>query len=122
MNKEPGATDKFKEISAAYEVCMPSLSLSSYFIFIFIFIRFACLLFTELHYCQVLSDDQKRALYDQYGEAGLKTSVGGGPSATYTVTFSLLNLGTFTAFAHALSLIVCLKPALRLGISPSSCI
>ncbi|KAJ0231705.1 CR-type domain-containing protein [Hirschfeldia incana] len=52
VNKEPGATDKFKEISAAYEV---------------------------------LSDDQKRALYDQFGEAGLKSSVGGGgASASYT--------------------------------------
>jgi len=29
----------------------------------------------------VLSDDKKRALYDQYGEAGVKSSVGGGPSA-----------------------------------------
>ncbi|KAJ4830826.1 hypothetical protein Tsubulata_046014, partial [Turnera subulata] len=50
VNKEPGATEKFKEISAAYEV---------------------------------LSDDKKRALYDQYGEAGLRSSVGG-QSATYT--------------------------------------
>lgn len=49
VNKEPGATDKFKQISAAYEV---------------------------------LSDDQKRALYDQYGEAGLKT--GPSSSASYT--------------------------------------
>ncbi|KAL3639687.1 hypothetical protein CASFOL_014655 [Castilleja foliolosa] len=39
VTKEPGATDKFKEISTAYEV---------------------------------LSDDKKRALYDQYGEAGVK--------------------------------------------------
>ncbi|KAI3868725.1 hypothetical protein MKW98_008810 [Papaver atlanticum] len=45
VNKEPGATDKFKEISAAYEV---------------------------------LSDEQKRSMYDQYGEAGVKSSVGGG--------------------------------------------
>ncbi|KAF5741745.1 chaperone protein dnaJ 1 mitochondrial isoform X1 [Tripterygium wilfordii] len=50
VNKEPGATEKFKEISAAYEV---------------------------------LSDDKKRALYDQYGEAGVKSTVGGA-SATYT--------------------------------------
>ncbi|MED6143583.1 hypothetical protein PIB30_117055 [Stylosanthes scabra] len=50
VNKEPGATEKFKEISAAYEV---------------------------------LSDDKKRALYDQYGEAGVKSTVGGG-SSTYT--------------------------------------
>ncbi|CAN8233366.1 unnamed protein product [Cochlearia groenlandica] len=50
VNKEPGATDKFKEISAAYEV---------------------------------LSDEQKRALYDQYGEAGVN-SASGGASSTYT--------------------------------------
>ncbi|KAF8014533.1 hypothetical protein BT93_H0371 [Corymbia citriodora subsp. variegata] len=39
MNKGPGAEDKFKEISAAYEV---------------------------------LSDEQKRSTYDQFGEAGLQ--------------------------------------------------
>ncbi|KZV33042.1 hypothetical protein F511_03308 [Dorcoceras hygrometricum] len=42
VNKEPGAEQKFKEISNAYEV---------------------------------LSDDEKRSIYDKYGEAGLK---GGG--------------------------------------------
>ncbi|KAJ8509854.1 hypothetical protein OPV22_000288 [Ensete ventricosum] len=50
VNKQPGATEKFKEISAAYEV---------------------------------LSDDKKRALYDQYGEAGIKSGVGG-PAGAYT--------------------------------------
>ncbi|KAK3034048.1 hypothetical protein RJ639_032970 [Escallonia herrerae] len=39
MNKGPGAEEKFKEISAAYEV---------------------------------LSDDEKRSLYDRFGEAGLQ--------------------------------------------------
>ncbi|CAF2065958.1 unnamed protein product [Brassica oleracea var. botrytis] len=75
VNKEPGATDKFKEISAAYEV---------------------------------LSDDQKRALYDQYGEAGLKSSVGGGPSATYTTnpfdlfeTFFGASMGGFPGMDQA---------------------
>jgi DnaJ-class molecular chaperone len=32
----------------------------------------------------VLSDDKKRSLYDQYGEAGVKSTVGG-PSNAYTV-------------------------------------
>ncbi|XP_074312662.1 uncharacterized protein LOC141648097 [Silene latifolia] len=56
VNKEPGATEKFKEISAAYEV---------------------------------LSDDQKRALYDQYGEAGVKSAVGGSAGAYTTNPFDL---------------------------------
>jgi len=45
VNKDPGAEDKFKEISNAYEV---------------------------------LSDDQKRQIYDRYGEAGLKGAGAGG--------------------------------------------
>ncbi|XP_031385211.1 uncharacterized protein LOC116199058 isoform X1 [Punica granatum] len=56
VNKQPGATEKFKEISAAYEV---------------------------------LSDDKKRALYDQYGEAGVKSTVGGASSAYTTNPFDL---------------------------------
>ena len=40
----------------------------------------------------MLSDEKKRALYDQYGEAGVKSAVGG-PGGAYTVllfhTFSL---------------------------------
>ncbi|KAG2254899.1 hypothetical protein Bca4012_040509 [Brassica carinata] len=74
VNKEPGATDKFKEISAAYEV---------------------------------LSDDQKRSLYDQYGEAGLKSSLGGA-SATYTTnpfdlfeTFFGASMGGFPGMDQA---------------------
>ncbi|XP_002982287.2 uncharacterized protein LOC9660898 [Selaginella moellendorffii] len=46
VNKESNAEEKFKEITAAYEV---------------------------------LSDDEKRAIYDQFGEDGLK---GGGPTFT----------------------------------------
>lgn len=34
----------------------------------------------------MLSDDKKRALYDQYGEAGVKSTVGG-PSSAYTVLY-----------------------------------
>ncbi|KAK8933274.1 Chaperone protein dnaJ 2 [Platanthera zijinensis] len=44
MNKSPGAEEKFKEISAAYEV---------------------------------LSDEDKRSLYDQYGEAGVQGDYAG---------------------------------------------
>ncbi|KAI4329354.1 hypothetical protein L6164_021625 [Bauhinia variegata] len=68
VNKEPGATEKFKEISNAYEV---------------------------------LSDDKKRALYDQYGEAGVKSTVGGASSAYTTNPFDLFetffgaNMGAF---------------------------
>lgn len=48
VNKDPGAEDMFKDISAAYEV---------------------------------LSDDEQRRVYDQFGEAGLKGmgGMGGGP-------------------------------------------
>ncbi|EAY87915.1 hypothetical protein OsI_09337 [Oryza sativa Indica Group] len=56
VNKEPGATDKFKEISAAYEV---------------------------------LSDEKKRALYDQYGEAGVRSAVGGSAGAYTSNPFDL---------------------------------
>ncbi|PUZ78113.1 hypothetical protein GQ55_1G427300 [Panicum hallii var. hallii] len=56
VNKEPGATEKFKEISAAYEV---------------------------------LSDEKKKALYDQYGEAGVKSAVGGSGGAYTTNPFDL---------------------------------
>jgi molecular chaperone DnaJ len=45
VNKEPGAEQKFKDISNAYEV---------------------------------LSDDEKRSIYDRYGEAGLKGAGAGG--------------------------------------------
>ncbi|XP_050217103.1 uncharacterized protein LOC126667984 isoform X2 [Mercurialis annua] len=44
LNKSPGAEEKFKEISAAYEV---------------------------------LSDDEKRSLYDRFGEAGLQSEYDG---------------------------------------------
>ncbi|XP_054779660.1 uncharacterized protein LOC129287500 isoform X2 [Prosopis cineraria] len=68
VNKEPGATEKFKEISAAYEV---------------------------------LSDDKKRALYDQYGEAAVNGTMGGASSAYATNPFDLFetffgpNMGGF---------------------------
>ncbi|XP_043724486.1 chaperone protein DnaJ-like [Telopea speciosissima] len=56
VNKQPGATEKFKEISTAYEV---------------------------------LSDDKKRTMYDQYGEAGVKSSAGGSAGAYTTNPFDL---------------------------------
>ncbi|XP_024979197.1 uncharacterized protein LOC112516412 isoform X2 [Cynara cardunculus var. scolymus] len=56
VNKQPGATEKFKEISAAYEV---------------------------------LSDDKKRAMYDRYGEDGVKSTVGGQAGAYATNPFDL---------------------------------
>ncbi|KAI3774990.1 hypothetical protein L1987_49557 [Smallanthus sonchifolius] len=56
VNKQPGATEKFKEISAAYEV---------------------------------LSDDKKRAMYDRYGEDGVKSTVGGQSGAYATNPFDL---------------------------------
>lgn len=74
VNKEPGATEKFKEISSAYEV---------------------------------LSDDKKRALYDQYGEAGVKSAVGGS-AGTYTTnpfdlfeTFFGASMGGFSGMDQA---------------------
>ncbi|KAK2362537.1 Molecular chaperone Hsp40/DnaJ family protein [Trifolium repens] len=45
------------------------------------------LLNSGLQHCQVLSDDKKRALYDQYGEVVVKSSVGGGSSAYATNPF-----------------------------------
>ncbi|GJP44444.1 hypothetical protein CLOM_g3847 [Closterium sp. NIES-68] len=51
VNKDPGAEDKFKEISTAYEV---------------------------------LSDDEKRPLYDRFGEAGVSGSGGMGGAGAYT--------------------------------------
>ncbi|XP_071691941.1 uncharacterized protein [Rutidosis leptorrhynchoides] len=56
VNKQPGATEKFKEISNAYEV---------------------------------LSDDKKRAMYDRYGEDGVKSTVGGQAGAYATNPFDL---------------------------------
>ncbi|KAK1651922.1 hypothetical protein QYE76_069727 [Lolium multiflorum] len=52
MNKSPGAEEKFKEISAAYEV---------------------------------LSDEEKRSLYDRFGETGLNGNHGGGDFGAHEV-------------------------------------
>jgi DnaJ-class molecular chaperone len=58
----------------------------------------------------VLSDEKKRALYDQYGEAGVKSAVGG-PGGAYTVllfhTLSLSkkkNLSVLYIYIHSSSL------------------
>ncbi|ESW24661.1 hypothetical protein PHAVU_004G149000 [Phaseolus vulgaris] len=56
MNKSPGAEEKFKEISAAYEV---------------------------------LSDDDKRSLYDRFGESGLQQENGGSSGAPGVDPFDL---------------------------------
>lgn len=58
MNKSPGAEDKFKEISAAYEV---------------------------------LSDDEKRSLYDRFGESGLQGDNGGSTGAPGVDPFDLFD-------------------------------
>ena len=42
----------------------------------------------ESHFHQVLSDDKKRAMYDQYGEAGVKSAVEGSPGAYTLLLFS----------------------------------
>ncbi|XP_071696687.1 chaperone protein dnaJ A6, chloroplastic-like isoform X2 [Rutidosis leptorrhynchoides] len=63
VNKEPGAEQKFKDISNAYEV---------------------------------LSDDEKRSIYDRYGEAGLKgTGMGGNGdfSNPFDIFESLFDMG-----------------------------
>ncbi|GJM87168.1 hypothetical protein PR202_ga03096 [Eleusine coracana subsp. coracana] len=73
VNKEPGATEKFKEISAAYEHNVAK----------------ALLDITEAYCNQVLSDEKKRAMYDQYGEAGVKSAVGGSGGAYTTNPFDL---------------------------------
>ena len=42
VNKEPGATEKFKEISAAYEVCMESTLLTVMLILLYRTGNYAC--------------------------------------------------------------------------------
>lgn len=54
------------------------------------FIAFSSRVFTQ----QVLSDDNKRAIYDRYGEAGLKGGMGGmggGPGVEFTNPFDLFD-------------------------------
>ncbi|KAG2385111.1 Chaperone protein [Vigna angularis] len=58
MNKSPGAEEKFKEISAAYEV---------------------------------LSDEEKRSLYDRFGESGLQEENGGSSGAPGVDPFDLFD-------------------------------
>ncbi|CAN1168155.1 Chaperone protein DnaJ [Linum perenne] len=94
VNKEPGATDKFKEISAAYELCIIWLDWTE---------NTKYNSFPVVQHCQVLSDDKMRSRYDQFGEAGVKSTVGGGQSDAYTVnpfdlfeTFFGSNVGGFS--------------------------
>ena len=101
VNKQPGATEKFKEISAAYEVYFKGINAirlltSSRNLFPLSYLWY-CLLNSEVQRCQVLSDDKKRALYDQYGEAGVKSTVGA--SSAYTVLRVLVGLGFHFLFA-----------------------
>ncbi|CAN8283885.1 unnamed protein product [Cochlearia groenlandica] len=56
VNKDPGAEEKFKEISNAYEV---------------------------------LSDDEKKSLYDRFGEAGVKGAGGMGGMGDFSNPFDL---------------------------------
>ncbi|GAV69885.1 DnaJ domain-containing protein/DnaJ_CXXCXGXG domain-containing protein/DnaJ_C domain-containing protein [Cephalotus follicularis] len=67
INRSPVAEDKFKEISAAYEV---------------------------------LSDDEKRSLYDRFGEAGLRGEFDGSGSASQVDPFEIFN--TFFGGSHGL--------------------
>ena len=69
--REPGAEQKFKEISNAYEV-IPLLM--DKFVQTSRFSSYLNILFYDIlvTWLQVLSDDEKRSLYDKYGEAGLK--------------------------------------------------
>ncbi|KAH9715135.1 Molecular chaperone Hsp40/DnaJ family protein [Citrus sinensis] len=93
VNKEPGATEKFKEISAAYELLGLNYEVSELWSpRASGFLISATVYFPELTNCLeclVLSDDKKRAMYDQYGEAGVKSTVGGGSSAYTTNPFDL---------------------------------
>ncbi len=100
VNKEPGAEDKFKRISEAYEVhslgvghaCRSAVASrdarrgvaapprATYW---------AQPVCVELCiHLQVLSDDKKRAIYDQFGEAGLKGGLGGGAGGPGGVEFT----------------------------------
>lgn len=42
-----------------------------------------------MQHCLVLSDDKKRVMHDQYGEAGVKSTVGGASAAYTTNPFDL---------------------------------
>lgn len=55
----------------------------------------------------MLSDDKKRSLYDQYGEAGVKSSVGGS-GAAYTVLQTILDI-PFDFISSILSLHDCIN-------------
>lgn len=70
--------------------------------------RSCYLLNAEVQYCQVLSDDKKRALYDQYGEDGLKSAVGGGAGAYTVLKISNFALYIFLSALPLISDVCCL--------------
>ena len=72
-DKNPEAGDQFKDISMAYEV---SISIN--------FTNVMCFV-----YCQVLSNPEKRRLYDQAGEQGIK---GGGFGQSSRNAMDIFNL------------------------------
>ena len=76
-NNKKEAEAKFKQISEAYDVPISYFSIF-FTMYVCFMIKWIIRLKEMLNCCflgQVLSDPQKRAVYDQYGEEGLKGQV-----------------------------------------------